>query len=94
MMKRVRKALTAGFWGGVSAVGAFVNPATGDVTNVRWDNGGTVLGAVCFLVAAVMLIPEARSVSNTAGPGQRTSGSGNGIAVSGRPKRGRNGDGT
>jgi hypothetical protein len=46
---------------GVSAIGAFTDPDTGDVTNLRWDNGGTVLGAVCFLVAAVMLIPEARS---------------------------------
>jgi hypothetical protein len=46
---------------GVSAIGAFVDPDTGDVTNLRWDNGGTVVGAICFLVAAVMLIPEARS---------------------------------
>jgi hypothetical protein len=46
---------------GISAVGAYVNPDTGDVTNLRLDNGGTVAGALCFLVAAVMLIPEARS---------------------------------
>ena len=46
---------------GVSAIGAFVDPDTGDVTNLRWDNGGTFVGAMCFLVAAVMLIPEARS---------------------------------
>ncbi len=44
----------------VSAIGAFIDPDTGEVTNLRWDNGGTVVGAVCFLVAAVMLIPEAR----------------------------------
>jgi hypothetical protein len=48
---------------GVSAIGAFVNPETGDVTNLRWDNGGTFLGALCFLVAAVMLIPEARAAT-------------------------------
>jgi len=48
---------------GVSAIGAYVDPGTGDVTNLRWDNGGTVLGALCFLVAAVMLIPEARAAT-------------------------------
>lgn len=45
---------------GVSAIGAFVNPSTGEVTSLRLDNGGTFLGALCFLVAAVMLVPEAR----------------------------------
>jgi hypothetical protein len=46
---------------GISAIGAFVLPSTDDVVSLRWDNGGTILGAVCFLVAAVMLVPEARS---------------------------------
>ena len=46
---------------GVSAIGAYTNPDTGDVTSLRLDNGGTVAGAVCFLIAAVMLIPEARA---------------------------------
>ena len=45
---------------GISAIGAYVNPDTADVTNLRWDNGGTFFGALCFLIAAVMLIPEAR----------------------------------
>jgi hypothetical protein len=54
---------------GVSAIGAYVNPATGDVTDLRWDNGGTVLGALCFLVAALMLIPEARSGTSRADAG-------------------------
>jgi hypothetical protein len=48
---------------GVSAIGAYVNPDTGDATNVLWDNAGTVVGALCFLVAAVMLIPEARQAA-------------------------------
>jgi hypothetical protein len=51
---------------GVSAIGAFTEPDTGDVTNLRWDNGGTILGAVCFLVAAVMLVPEACAASTPA----------------------------
>ena len=48
-----------------SAIGAYVNPETDNVTNLRWDNGGTFLGALCFLIAAVMLIPEARSARST-----------------------------
>ena len=52
--------LGSGFFG-ISAIGAYVNPDTDEVTNLRWDNGGTFLGALCFLIAAVMLIPEARS---------------------------------
>ena len=50
---------------GISAVGAHVDPETDNVTNLRWDNGGTFLGALCFLIAAVMLIPEARSARST-----------------------------
>jgi hypothetical protein len=46
---------------GVSAIGAYVNPDTDQVTSLRWDNGGTFAGAVCFLIAALLLIPEARS---------------------------------
>ena len=52
---------------GVSAIGAFVLPSTNDVVSLRWDNGGTILGALCFLVAAVLLIPEARA-ARAAGP--------------------------
>jgi hypothetical protein len=39
---------------GVSAVGAYVVPATGDLANETWANGGTAVGAVCFFVAAVL----------------------------------------
>jgi hypothetical protein len=46
---------------GISAIGGYTSPDTGDVTNLRWDNGGTFAGAVCFLIASVMLIPEART---------------------------------
>ena len=37
------------------------DPVIGIVTNLRWDNGGTFLGARCFLIAAVMLLPGART---------------------------------
>lgn len=45
----------------VSAVGAFTLPSTADVVSFRLDNGGTFVGALCFLAAALLLVPEARS---------------------------------
>ncbi|MEU1970470.1 hypothetical protein ABZ477_02340 [Microbacterium sp. NPDC019599] len=39
---------------GISAIGAYVVPATGDFVDVRWINLGTFLGAVCFFVAAAL----------------------------------------
>ncbi len=39
---------------GISAVGAFVLPATGDLTSLLWANLGTFLGALCFLTAALL----------------------------------------
>ena len=39
---------------GVSAVAAYVVPATGDPLSVAWTNAGTAIGAVCFFVAALL----------------------------------------
>lgn len=39
---------------GISAVGAYVLPSTGDLANERWANLGTALGALCFFVAALL----------------------------------------
>ena len=39
---------------GASAVGAYVLPSTGDLLSEYWANLGTMLGAVCFLAAAVL----------------------------------------
>ncbi|MGO4299935.1 hypothetical protein [Leifsonia sp. RAF41] len=39
---------------GISAIGAYVLPATGDLVSLFWANLGTLLGAACFLVAAVL----------------------------------------
>ena len=44
---------------GVSAVAAYVVPATGDVWNAELTNLGTLLGAVCFLVGAMLLLTSA-----------------------------------
>lgn len=37
-----------------SAVGAYVEPATGTYLSAWWDQAGTLAGAVCFLVAALL----------------------------------------
>lgn len=51
-------------WGsvffGFSALGAYIQPS-GEVTNAAWANGGTFLGAVCFLAASVLMMPEGRA---------------------------------
>ena len=39
---------------GLSAIGAYTLPDTGDTLSLLWANLGTLLGAACFLVAAVL----------------------------------------
>jgi hypothetical protein len=41
-----------------SAVGAFVVPSTGDLASLELANLGTFVGALCFLIGAVLLIPD------------------------------------
>ncbi|MGB2840506.1 MAG: hypothetical protein WBC76_11815 [Actinomycetes bacterium] len=43
---------------GFSAVGAYVVPSSEELLNAQWANGGTFLGAVCFLVGAWLVIPS------------------------------------
>ena len=43
---------------GISAVGSYVVPATGDVVDLAVANAFTALGALCFLAGAVLLLPE------------------------------------
>ena len=43
---------------GVSAVAGYINPATGQIHNAERSNLGTLVGAVCFLVGALLLLPE------------------------------------
>jgi hypothetical protein len=42
---------------GISAVASYVVPTTGDMRNVQRVNMGTFVGALCFLMGAVLLIP-------------------------------------
>ena len=44
---------------GLSAIGAYVISSTGEILSAALANGGTFLGAIGFLVAAALLIPEA-----------------------------------
>jgi hypothetical protein len=44
---------------GISAVGAYVVPSTGSALDLAAANGFTALGGLCFLVGAVLLLPEA-----------------------------------
>ncbi|WP_240642051.1 YrhK family protein [Microbacterium sulfonylureivorans] len=39
---------------GVSAIAAFVVPATGDMVSEQWTNIGTAVGALCFFTAAIL----------------------------------------
>ena len=38
----------------ISAIGAYVLPTTGDLLSQIWANLGTGLGAICFLIAALL----------------------------------------
>jgi len=43
---------------GVSAVAGYINPVTGQVYNAGRADTQTLIGAVCFLIGAVLLLPE------------------------------------
>jgi len=43
---------------GVSAVAGYINPVTGQVHNVARADTQTLIGAVCFLIGSVLLLPE------------------------------------
>jgi len=43
---------------GVSALAAYVNPVTGQLRNEALASLGTFVGAVCFFVGALLLLPE------------------------------------
>lgn len=43
---------------GISAVGAYVVPSTGSALDLAAANGFTALGGLCFLVGAILLLPE------------------------------------
>ncbi len=44
---------------GFSAIASWIEPASGEPLSARITNAGTALGGLCFLVAAIALMPEA-----------------------------------
>jgi hypothetical protein len=44
---------------GFAAIASLVEPSTDALVNTRIANAGTSLGAVCFLIGAILLVPEA-----------------------------------
>jgi hypothetical protein len=45
---------------GAAAIGSLIEPSSGEPVSARIANGGTALGGVCFLIASLALMPEAR----------------------------------
>jgi hypothetical protein len=52
---------------GISAVAAYVVPATGDVVDLAAANWTTALGALCFLIGSLMLLPRSSATAPQAG---------------------------
>ena len=48
---------------GISAIGGYIEPTTGDLHNAAIDNLGTFVGAICFLLGAVFLIPDSEQAA-------------------------------
>jgi hypothetical protein len=48
---------------GISAIAAYVVPSTGDALDLAGANVFTSLGALCFLIGAVLLLPQAANGS-------------------------------
>jgi hypothetical protein len=45
-----------------------VLPSTGEFLNIHWADLGTLLGAICFLLGAALMLPAWRALSAFAGP--------------------------
>ena len=65
----------------MSAVAGYISPATGQLRNAERANLGTFIGAVCFLVGAVLLLPERTEETS----GQVTAPGGDAPATIGTP---------
>lgn len=49
---------------GISAVAAYIVPSSGDIWDAELANLGTFVGAVCFLIGALLLLPASPSASH------------------------------
>ena len=50
---------------GLAAVAGYVDPVTGQVHNAAGANAGTLAGAVCFFIGALLLLPERTEEAST-----------------------------
>jgi hypothetical protein len=51
---------------GAAAIASLIEPASGEPISARVANGGTALGGLCFLMAALALMPEAAGEEHVA----------------------------
>jgi uncharacterized membrane protein len=50
---------------GISAIASLVEPSTGEPVGAHIANSGTSFGGACFLIASVLLIPEAAAIRSS-----------------------------
>ena len=54
---------------GASAIASLVEPSSGEVVSARIANAGTSFGGICFLIGALLLMPEAAAEDRAAPAG-------------------------
>jgi YrhK-like protein len=59
---------------GAAAIASLIEPSSGEPVSARVANGGTALGGLCFLVAALALMPEAAAEEHAAPGGVPAAG--------------------
>jgi hypothetical protein len=51
---------------GASAIASLLEPSSGQPVSARIANAGTSLGGICFLIGALLLMPEAANEERAA----------------------------
>ena len=59
---------------GAAAIASLLEPSSGEPISARVANGGTAIGGLCFLVAALALMPEAAVEERSAPPALEPAG--------------------
>jgi YrhK-like protein len=53
---------------GISAIASYIVPSTGDILDLAAANFGTGLGALCFFIGAIMLLPRTKQATPVISP--------------------------
>jgi YrhK-like protein len=53
---------------GISAIASYIVPSTGDILDLAAANFGTGLGALCFFIGAIMLLPRTQQATHVTRP--------------------------